>query len=175
MQLYTVISTKKLRVVFVGRETATPAPPPLPVTGPAAVQDARAEILALVNAERAKAKLPALVRDAALERSAQAYADQMDQEGFFGHVDPKGRTLKDRVDAVGYYAGGVSADCQCIKGYSLAENLARGQRTPKEAVDAWMASPSHRDAILGTDFTGLGVGIRSGVWVQHFGGLLTPE
>ncbi len=38
-----------------------------------------------------------------------------------------------------------------------------------------MDSPSHLDAILSSDFTDLGVGVQSGVWVQHFGGLLLPE
>jgi uncharacterized protein YkwD len=173
VQLYTVISTKRLRVVLVGPDARAAAPKQSPVPNPSTM-DVRAEVLELVNAERAKLGLAALVRNAALEGSAQAYADQMDHDGFFGHVDPNGKTLKDRIDAVGFYSRDFSADCQCIKGYALAENLARGQRTAEEAVRAWMDSPSHRDAILGSDFTDIGVGVRSGVWVQHFGGLLTP-
>lgn len=173
VQLYTVISTKRLRVVLVGQDTHTAAPKRTPVPNTSTI-DVRADVLALVNDERAKAGLGALVRNTALEGSAQAYADDMDRDGFFGHVDPNGKTLKDRIDAVGFYSRDYSADCQCIKGYALAENLARGQRTAEEAVQAWMDSPSHREAILGSDFTDLGVGVRSGVWVQHFGGLLTP-
>lgn len=174
VQLYTVISTKRLRVVLVGANDRPTSPPPAPVRNPT-TEEVRGEVLELVNAERAKEGLPPVNRNVALERSAQAYADQMDHDGFFGHVDPKGKTLKDRIDAVGFYSRDFSADCQCIKGYALAENLARGQRTAEEAVQAWMDSPSHRDAILGSDFTDLGVGVRSGVWVQHFGGLLTPS
>ena len=98
----------------------------------------------------------------------------MNREGFFGHTDPAGHTLTDRIDVVGYYDSNVSADCRCIKGYALGENLARGQRTADEVVRAWMDSPSHREAILGADFTDLGVGVQSGTWVQHFGGVLLP-
>lgn len=174
VQLYTVISTKRLRVALVGANDRAAAPPPAPVRNPT-TEERRGEVLELVNVERAKAGLPPVNRSIALERSAQAYADQMDHDGFFGHVDPKGKTLKDRIDAVEFYSRDFSADCQCIKGYALAENLARGQRTAEEAMQAWMDSPSHRDAILGSDFTDIGVGVRSGVWVQHFGGLLTPD
>ncbi len=202
VQLYTVISTKKMRVLLVGDHTATKTsvaeatPPPertvykqaassssaTPAGTMAGIyvprkktpDEIRAEVLALVNVARANVGLPALARNAALETSAQAYADQMNRENFFGHTDPKGKTLKDRIDAVGYYSADVSADCKCVKGYVLGENLARGQRTPEEVVRSWLESPSHREAMLGADFTDLGVGVQSGVWVQHFGGLLVP-
>lgn len=202
VQLYTVISTKKVRVLLVGDENKTQtsvaesAPPPertvykhaasssaasvasasaRPVARKKTTEEIRADVLTLVNNARANVGLPPLVRNAALEASAQAYAAQMNRENFFGHTDPKGKTLKDRIDAVGYYSAGVSADCHCVKGYALGENLARGQRTPEEVVRSWLESPSHREAILGADFTDLGVGVQSGVWVQHFGGLLVPE
>lgn len=200
VQLYTVISTKRLRVVLVADKKqqlsaipeAKPAPEHVryaapasaaartaaqqsPLAAPKTADDIRAEVLVLVNMARANAGLGPLARNAALERSAQAYADQMHREGFFGHTDPKGKSLKDRVDAVQYYTQSFSADCQCIKGYALGENLARGQRSAEDVVRAWLESPSHRDAILGPDFQDLGVGIQSGVWVQHFGGVLTPQ
>lgn len=183
-QLYTVISTKLLRVVLVGEEqNAAPSPPKQASSSSAAAPtpqrtqttDVRADILRLVNVARAEMGLAPLARNAALEQSAQAYAEQMHAQGFFGHTDPAGKTLKDRVDAVRYYTRDFSADCQCVKGFAIGENLARGQRSADEAVKAWMESPSHRDAILGEDFTDLGVGVLSGVWVQHFGGLLVPE
>ena len=196
VQLYNVISTKRLRVVLVAdkRQGLTSvqesAPPPerwldfATSSAPAALptpvrrrttEDIRAEVLLYVNLARENAGLPPLTRNAALERSAQGYADQMHREGFFGHTDPTGASLKARIDAVGYYDRNVSTDCQCVKGFALGENLARGQRSADEVVRAWLESPSHREAIMGPDFTDLGVGIQSGIWVQHFGGLLLPE
>jgi uncharacterized protein YkwD len=38
------------------------------------------------------------------------------------------------------------------------ENIAAGQATPKEVVDAWMASPGHKANILREEFTHMGVG-----------------
>lgn len=201
VQLYTVISTKRLRVVLLSdpkkqlksvaesqpaperteyAQRSSVSPPTLSAQHAAApakkktVDDVRADVLALVNSARANAGLPALKRSEPLERSAQAYADQMNRENFFGHTDPNGKTLQDRIDVVGYYSNSVSSDCQCIKGYTLGENLARGQRSADEVVRSWMDSPSHREAILERDFTDIGIGIQSGVWVQHFGGALLP-
>ncbi len=192
VQLYTVISTKKLRVVLLSdsRKKLTSFAESAPqkehpsytqtlwatptITRAKTAEDIRAKVLELVNAERLKVGLPALNRSAALEQSAQTFADAMHIDGFFGHTDPDGKTLKDRIDAVQYYSQSFSADCQCMKGYALGENIARGQRSAEEVVQAWMESPSHRDAILGSDFTDLGVGVQSGVWVQHFGGVLLP-
>jgi uncharacterized protein YkwD len=53
------------------------------------------------------------------------------------------------------------------------ENIAMGQRTPKEVVTAWMNSPGHRGNILSTSFTEIGVGCaknKNGVyyWTQMF-------
>jgi len=187
VQLYTVISTKKLRVLLtddtrqrtVGTATSSRSPTPsldsasrTSSAKPSSIDDVRAEILSLVNAARTKAKLQPLARNEYLERSAQAYADQMNNENFFGHTDPSGKTLTDRIDASRYASASVAPDCNCIKSYALGENLARGQRTAAEVVKAWMDSPSHRAAILEPDFTDLGIGVQSGVWVQHFGGVV---
>ncbi len=193
VQLYGVISTKRLRVVFVpdaATHFAAPTIVPVlhapstssrsaPVGSIPAVRTTpdgiRADVLALVNAARANAGFAPLARNAALETSAQRYAERMVAEGFFGHTAPDGTTLQDRIDAVGYYDRSFSDDCRCVNGYALGENLARGQRSAQEVVTAWMESPSHRDAILGEDFTDMGLGLSAGVWVQHFGGVLTPQ
>ena len=62
-------------------------------------------------------------------------------------------------------------------GHILGENLAGGQRTPKQVVEAWMDSPTHRANILNKDFRELGVvyyyqanSKYKHYWVQHFRG-----
>ena len=60
--------------------------------------------------------------------------------------------------------------CLCIERWLIGENIASGQRTPQQVMDEWMRSKTHRDAILNAAFTEMGVGISSGIWVQHFGG-----
>ena len=41
---------------------------------------------------------------------------------------------------------------------SAGENIAQGQRTPEEVVQAWMNSAGHRANILNNGFTHIGVG-----------------
>jgi hypothetical protein len=55
----------------------------------------------------------------------------------------------------------------------LAENIAHGQLTPGDVMDAWMNSPGHQDNILSPDVWETGVGYYAGggdrYWVQDFG------
>lgn len=173
LKIYNVISTRRVRVTLVEPEPKkNVSVRRVSLSSPST--DVRTAILKLVNDIRAQNNLPALKHSTLLEQSAQAYADRMAKEGFFAHVSPDGDTLKDRITATGYYDRSFSEDCRCVKGYALGENLARGQKTAQEAVDAWMKSPSHRDAILNPDYADLGVGVSAGVWVQHFGGVILP-
>lgn len=42
---------------------------------------------------------------------------------------------------------------------TASENIARGQRSAQEVVDAWMASTGHRESMLNPSFTHMGMGI----------------
>lgn len=172
LEMYVVISSKQLKTVFDKPEGEFS--PHLAATADAKLEELRQDVLNLVNEERAKVGSPPLMFNTLLNDSSQQYAERMADEGFFSHVTPTGETLKDRIRDSGYYDRSYSEDCRCVKGYALAENLARGQRTPKEAVDAWMRSPSHKEALLSPDYEDTGIGISSGLWVQHFGGVLEP-
>lgn len=171
LMLYNVISTRKTKVVFI---TGKDIKPTAPVTPPPSLPELRTQIMTLVNTERLKAGLKPLIYHTLLEQSAQRYAEEMSANGFFGHVSPDGQTLKDRVEATGYYTRSYSDDCRCIKGFSLGENLGRGQKTADEVMKDWMQSQTHRAAILSPDYTEMGVGVSSGIWVEHFGGTLLP-
>ncbi len=172
LTLYSIISTRRTKVVLVQKpqpvQVATPAPTPV------SLPQLRTDIVQMVNEIRLTKNLKPLHYNQLLENSAQAYAERMANEGFFGHVSPDGQTLKDRVGATGYYDRSFSDDCNCVKGFTLGENLARGQKTAQEVMDAWMKSPDHRAAILNADYTDIGIGVKAGVWVQHFGGILLP-
>lgn len=121
------------------------------------------EVLQLVNLERGAADLPPVVVNTALEKVAADYACRMIEYGFFAHEDPlNGRRPGDRAIS-GKYAY-----------YSIGENLAAGQHTPAEVMEAWMASPSHRAVILDERWKEIGVAVRTGgecsiYWVQEFG------
>ncbi|MGA5704248.1 CAP domain-containing protein [Peterkaempfera bronchialis] len=145
--------------------TAAPAAPTVSATGSSSrVGDTRATVaaavLTLVNQERSRAGCGPLVADAGLAALATDFSDSMAARGFFDHTDPDGKSPWDRATAVGIsYLGG--------------ENIARGQQTPEEVMDAWMNSPGHRANILNCDYKRLGVGVHEGPggpwWTQDFG------
>jgi uncharacterized protein YkwD len=124
----------------------------LPVTNATAQENSESSTtLSLSNTQRAANSAPALISDASLNAVAQARAEKMRSTGY-GHVTADGHTAQDDLDAAGisYSTGG--------------ENLAQ-QKTPQDAVNGWMASPSHRAALLSTSYTKVGIGVaRSGTW-----------
>jgi uncharacterized protein YkwD len=70
----------------------------------------------------------------------------MQQHDYFSHTNPTYGSPFDmmRDQGVSYRSAG--------------ENIAQGQRTPQEVVQAWMNSEGHRKNILSRDFTHIGVG-----------------
>ncbi|MET9386422.1 CAP domain-containing protein [Streptomyces sp. NPDC002928] len=143
------------------KPTATKAPTETsaPVTVSAAAQ-AEAEVLKLVNEERAKVGCSAVSANSSLTQLAEAFSEDMAQRNFFDHTDPDGATPWDRAS---------EADITNLGG----ENIARGQADAAAVMEAWMNSPGHRANILNCDFKTLGVGVYFGEggpwWTQDFG------
>ncbi|MFE5403969.1 CAP domain-containing protein [Streptomyces sp. NPDC056580] len=141
--------------------TASTAPKqtsaPVTVSAQAAVE---AEVLKLVNEERAKVGCSALSADSSLTALAEAFSDDMAARGFFDHTDPDGASPWDRAAKAGITDLG-------------GENIARGQADAAAVMEAWMNSPGHRANILNCDFKTLGVGVHLGPggpwWTQDFG------
>ena len=122
----------------------------------------RQEVLRLVNEERAKAGLSALVLDDKVSAGAQIRAKEI--ISLFDHTRPDGTSCFTVFQEVG------------ISSYwTAAENIAAGQRTPEEVMKSWMNSSGHRANILNPDMKKLGVGYAEGGsyrtnWVQLFTG-----
>ncbi|WP_040339092.1 CAP domain-containing protein, partial [Candidatus Blastococcus massiliensis] len=137
------------------RTTSAGTPAPAPPAG----GDRAAQVLALVNQERASAGCRPLSADGGLAAVAAAHSADMRDRGYFDHVSLSGLSPFDRADAAG-----VSA---------RAENIARGQADPAAVMESWMNSPGHRANILDCSLTRLGVGIADGGggpwWTQLFG------
>lgn len=116
------------------------------------------EVIKLVNAERAKAGLPALKYDWELARVAKHKSQDMKDKRYFSHTSP---TYGSPFTMIKNYG---------INYKSAGENIARGQRTAKEVVNAWMNSSGHRANILNKDYTHIGIGyVESGnYWTQMF-------
>ena len=123
-----------------------------------------AELFLLVNAQRSAAGIPALTRDAVLDRLANARATELQQR--FEHIRPDGMPWSDLL-------AGSGIECAYT-----GENIALGQETPEEVMRDWMQSLGHRANILSRDFDRLGLGVywddtgRDGTgqvhWVQIF-------
>ena len=140
------------------------------------IERLRTQVLELVNVRRVQGGLHPLAYHPLLEQSAQQYALDMERLNFFSHVSPTGQTLKQRMEATGYYNRTYSPDCNCVKGIAIAENLAKGQSTAADVFKSWMASPKHKAAILTPEYTETGIGVAPDThyWVQHFGGTIFP-
>lgn len=102
------------------------------------------QVVDLVNAERAKEGLAPLTVNTQVQAAAQVRA--MESEKLFSHTRPDGSSF-----ATALKEQGVS--------YRRAgENIAWGQRTPEQVVNAWMNSAGHRANIMNPNFTTIGVG-----------------
>ena len=125
-----------------------------------------AQVLDLVNAQRAAVGCPALAPDATLVQVAQAHSQDMAAHDFFSHTGSDGRSSFQRMTDAGYAYR------------RAAENLAAGGRTPADAVAQWLNSPPHRANMLNCALRDTGVGYvddpddRLGYrayWTQVFG------
>lgn len=102
------------------------------------------QVVALVNKERAKVSLPALTMSEKLNKAARIRA--VETAKLFSHTRPNGSS----------FASVLSENNISYRG--AGENIAWGQKTPEEVVNAWMNSSGHRANILGQNFTTIGVG-----------------
>ena len=123
-----------------------------------------AQVLELVNKERASAGCRPLMSNPILLAVARAHSKDMAVHGYFDHNSRDGRTPFDRMRAAGY------------RGSLMGENIAGGQPTPAAVMSAWMHSAGHRANILNCGFTVIGVGVYRLAsspfrvyWTQDFG------
>ena len=117
-----------------------------------------AEVIRLVNIERAKYGLSALKEDWQLSRVARYKSEDMRDNKYFSHTSPTYGSPFEMMKAFG------------ISYKSAGENIARGQMTPVAVVNAWMSSTGHRKNILSKSFTHIGIGYASdgNYWTQMF-------
>ncbi len=108
------------------------------------------EVIRLTNIKRAEAGVGALRYNSLLSQAALAKGNHMLQYDYWAHVAPDGTEPWKFFTDVGYkyrYAG---------------ENLARDFTNPQSTVDAWMASPAHRENLLASKYVDIGVAVVEG-------------
>jgi uncharacterized YkwD family protein len=114
------------------------------------------QVVQLVNQERAKQGLRPLTHRADLKNVAQKKAEDMINSNYFSHTSPNYGSPFDMMKTFGI-------------SYSTAgENIAKGQKSPQEVMNAWMNSSGHRANILKPEYDSIGVGFYQGAWVQMF-------
>ena len=116
------------------------------------------QVVELVNAERAKVNLPALTMTTKLNEAALVRAKETVQS--FSHTRPNGSSFSTVLKENG------------ISFQGAGENIAWGQRTSEQVVNAWMNSEGHRANILNQGYTSIGVGYylngATPYWAQLF-------
>lgn len=123
------------------------------------------ELLNLTNQKRIDNDLKPLKENQQLNQAASKKAIDMFDKNYWAHNSPDGVTPWVFIKGSGYdyvYAG---------------ENLARGFTNATDVVNAWMASPTHRENLLSPNYEDVGFSIRAGklngedtiLVVQEFG------
>ncbi|MFJ3921861.1 CAP domain-containing protein [Streptomyces sp. NPDC090022] len=127
-------------------------PPTAPASGPAA------EVVALVNKERAKAGCSALTVNAKLTAAAQGHSQDMAAHSTMSHTGSDGSDPGRRITRAGYTWS------------TYGENVAYGYSSPEQVMTGWMNSPGHRQNILNCSFKEIGVGLAqpNSYWTQAF-------
>ncbi|MCK4891630.1 MAG: hypothetical protein KAS78_03100 [Candidatus Pacebacteria bacterium] len=129
------------------------------------------EMIRLTNESRAEAELPLLLVNGKLIEAAMEKADDMFEFQYFDHNSPSGSTPWNFIRSAGYdyiYAG---------------ENLAIDFVTANGAHRALMESSSHRENILNSNYTEIGIAAVEGIFkgnksiiiVEEFGTPLKKE
>ncbi len=114
------------------------------------------QMFLMVNDERKKVGVPALVMSNSLQNVAREHAQDMLTKGYFSHYTPAGLSPFDRMNLAGiiYTAAG--------------ENLAFSPNLTL-AMQGLMQSPGHRANILSKDFGKVGIGVvDAGIYGEMF-------
>ena len=144
---------KNISLIYPGQKIKIPAQP-----STTAFED---EVIRLVNNERAKRGLMKLTKNWELSRVARYKSQDMANKHYFSHTSPTYGSPFTMMQNFG------------IRFSAAGENIAMGQRTPQEVMNAWMNSAGHKANILSPAYNQIGVGMAknsAGVvfWAQEF-------
>lgn len=119
---------------------------------------AASKVVRLTNSARSQNGYAALVEDGALSEAAAVRAREIARS--FSHTRPSGASFSSALSESG------------VSYLRAGENIASGQKSASEVVNAWMNSPGHRANILNSSYSRIGsasVNIDGTLyWVQLF-------
>lgn len=126
-------------LIYVGQRINIPEAAPLKT-----LED---EVIRLVNVQRANHGLSALKYNWQAARVARIKSQDMINNNYFSHYSPVYGSPFKMLEDFG------------LRFSSAAENIAYGQRSAQEVMNAWMNSPGHRANILSRNVSEIGVGV----------------
>lgn len=117
------------------------------------------QVLAIVNRNRMAEGLEPMTMFSGIQNACNVRVEEL--TGYFSHERPNGSMCFTALDEAG------------VPYTSAGENIAAGQTSPKEVMNAWMNSPGHRSNIMGgTRHIGVGYKYTGSsyryFWVQMF-------
>ena len=133
-----------------GASAGAPAKRLQPPAAAPAVDPTVATVVALTNEARAAAGVAPVVDDARLDAAASGHSADQAAHQTMSHTGSNGSTCGQRLTAAGY------------SWRTWGENVAAGQTSAAQVVQAWLNSPGHRVNMLNPAFTGIGVGVAAG-------------
>jgi uncharacterized protein YkwD len=139
---------------------------------PLSIEDMEKSILKYTNIQRSSNGLQELIWDENIGEIARSHSLDMVENNFFDHINLNGEDPTNRAQRMGFnrekeVGGGYFS-------YGLAENIGQmptgnvvgmgyiannADSVAKAHVDSWMESPGHRENILNSQYTHLGVGV----------------
>ena len=109
------------------------------------------QLLSGTNSQRQALGLAPLTYNVTLSKAAALKAQDMFAHNYWAHNSPEGKTPWTFIQQAGY-------------AYTVAgENLAKNFSTSQGVIDAWMASPTHKDNIVKPSYRDIGFAIVNGV------------
>ena len=109
------------------------------------IEEFRDEVFRLVNKAREKEGVEPVVSDPTAMEYAQIRAEEISEK--FSHVSPDGTVMQ-------------------YSHYTFAENIAKGGKTPNDAVTSWLNSSGHRATML-ADYSDYGNCMGVGVYEEN--------
>lgn len=134
-------------------------------------RQAKQAVLCLLNRERRRYGLRSLRTNPRLGRAAYFHSTKMVTRSFFGHVQPGGVGLADRLFANRYLHRG-------LRRYRAGENIGFGRAgyaTPRSMFRAWINSSGHRANILDPLYREIGIGLVPGTPTRYRGITFTTD
>jgi len=121
------------------------------------------DMVARINAERAKVGAAPVQACSNLMTAAQRHSEDQAVHANMSHTGSNGSNMQQRSGAAGY-----------VRWTAMAENVAAGQPTVTSVMDAWMSSARHRQNLLSTSYSHVGLGKAASstgtpFWTQNFG------